>query len=115
FGTAAAPPPETTLAAMAEAGFSITHLYGLTETYGPSVVNDWNPDWDSLPAGDRAARQARQGVRYLSLDDLAVLDPATLQPVPADGATLGEVMFRGNLVMKGYLKNPVATAEAFAG
>ncbi|QRZ14350.1 acyl-CoA synthetase (plasmid) [Paracoccus methylovorus] len=115
FNTAAAPPPETVLRAMADAGFSVTHLYGLTETYGPAVVNEWNPAWDVLPAPEQAARKARQGVRYLSLDDLAVMDPETMQPVPADGQTLGEVMFRGNAVMKGYLKNPEATAAAFAG
>ncbi len=115
FNTAAAPPPETVLHAMADAGFDVTHVYGLTETYGPAVVNEWNDSWNELPPNERAARKARQGVRYLSLDDLAVLDPKTMQPVPADGQTLGEVMFRGNAVMKGYLKNPAATADAFAG
>ncbi|SIP95486.1 fatty-acyl-CoA synthase [Paracoccus thiocyanatus] len=115
FNTAAAPPPETVLRAMAEAGFGVTHLYGLTETYGPAVVNEWNPGWDALPGPEQAARKARQGVRYLSLDELAVMDPETMQPVPADGKTLGEVMFRGNVVMKGYLKNADATASAFAG
>ena len=115
FNTAAAPPPEAVLQAMAQAGFHVQHLYCLTETYGPTVVNEWNRDWDTLPAADQAARKARQGVRYLSLSDLAVLDPETMQPVPPDGETLGEVMFRGNVVMKGYLKNPKATAEAFAG
>ncbi|MFV0302391.1 MAG: acyl-CoA synthetase [Paracoccus sp. (in: a-proteobacteria)] len=115
FNTAAAPPPESVLQAMAEAGFSVTHVYGLTETYGPAVVNDWNAAWDALPAAERAALKARQGVRYLSLDDLTVMDPETMQPVPADGRTLGEVMFRGNAVMKGYLKNPEATAASFAG
>jgi fatty-acyl-CoA synthase len=79
------------------------------------VVNEWHTAWDDLPGPERAARKARQGVRYPGLEDLAVLDPATMQPVPADGATLGEVMFRGNLVMKGYLKNEPATEEAFAG
>ncbi|MGC1575402.1 MAG: acyl-CoA synthetase [Beijerinckiaceae bacterium] len=115
FFTAAAPPPEAVLAAMQEAGFEVTHLYGLTETYGPAVVNDWQSDWDSLPAAEQAAKKARQGVRYGALDALAVMDPATLTPVPADGETIGEVMFRGNVVMKGYLKNEAATAEAFAG
>jgi fatty-acyl-CoA synthase len=115
FFTAAAPPPEAVLAAMQEAGFEVTHLYGLTETYGPAVVNDWQSDWDSLPAAEQAAKKARQGVRYGALDALAVMDPETLTPVPADGETIGEVMFRGNVVMKGYLKNEAATAEAFAG
>ena len=115
FFTAAAPPPEAVLAAMKEAGFNVTHLYGLTEVYGPAVVNDWKREWDARPATEQAALKARQGVRYVALEDLAVLDPQTMQPVPADGETLGEVMFRGNVVMKGYLKNPAATAEAFAG
>jgi fatty-acyl-CoA synthase len=115
FFTAAAPPPEAVLAAMAEAGFNVTHLYGLTETYGPAVVNDWNAGWDSLPSADRAARKARQGVRYAALEALSIRDHETLEPVPADGRTLGEVMFRGNVVMKGYLKNRKATEEAFRG
>ena len=115
FFTAAAPPPEAVLAAMKEAGFNVTHLYGLTEVYGPAVVNDWKREWDDRPAAEQAALKARQGVRYVALEDLAVLDPQTMQPVPADGETLGEVMFRGNVVMKGYLKNPEATAEAFSG
>jgi fatty-acyl-CoA synthase len=115
FFTAAAPPPAAVLAAMREAGFDVTHVYGLTEVYGPAVVNEWHRDWDALPPGDYAARKARQGVRYPVLEALDVLDPETLEPVPADGETLGEVMFRGNVVMKGYLKNPAATAKAFAG
>jgi fatty-acyl-CoA synthase len=115
FITAAAPPPEAILAAMAEAGFNVTHVYGLTETYGPAVVNEWDDSWDALDRGARAAKKARQGVRYHALDALTVLDPETMEPVPADGETLGEVMFRGNIVMKGYLKNPKATKEAFAG
>jgi len=115
FFTAAAPPPESVLAAMKERGFNVTHIYGLTETYGPSVVNDWNRDWDSLDASSYAAKKARQGVRYVTLEGLDVLDPQTLEPVPADGATMGEVMMRGNVVMKGYLKNPDATQKAFAG
>jgi fatty-acyl-CoA synthase len=115
FLTAAAPPPEAVLAAMADAGFNVTHIYGLTETYGPAVVNEWKPEWDALPGPERATRKARQGVRYLPLEQLAVLDPETMEPVPCDGETMGEVMFRGNVVMKGYLKNPAASAAAFAG
>ncbi len=115
FFTAAAPPPETVLAQMAQAGFGVTHLYGLTETYGPAVVNDWHDAWNSLPAPQQARLKARQGVRYLPLEELDVLDPDTLQPVPRDGATMGEVMFRGNVVMKGYFRNPAATEKALAG
>ena len=115
FFTAAAPPPEAVLAAMREAGFNVTHLYGLTEVYGPSVVNEWNDDWNQLSAPEQAMKKARQGVRYPVLEALDVLDPDTMQPVPADGETLGEVMFRGNVVMKGYLKNPKSTQAAFAG
>jgi fatty-acyl-CoA synthase len=115
FFTAAAPPPEAVLAAMKEAGFNVTHLYGLTETYGPAVVNDWQSRWNDLPAAEQAAKKARQGVRYGALDALSVINPETMRPVPADGQTMGEVMFRGNVVMKGYLKNEAATAEAFAG
>ncbi|WP_342343801.1 acyl-CoA synthetase [Chthonobacter albigriseus] len=115
FLTAAAPPPEAVLSAMNAAGFAVTHLYGLTETYGPAVVNDWNSDWDALSGSEWAAKKARQGVRYLMLDALDVIDPETMQPVPADGTTIGEVMFRGNVVMKGYLKNRKATREAFEG
>ena len=115
FFTAAAPPPEAVLAAMREAGFNVTHLYGLTEVYGPAVTNEWNSDWDSLPPAEQAMKKARQGVRYPVLEALDVLDPDTMQPVPADGETLGEVMFRGNVVMKGYLKNAKSTEAAFAG
>jgi fatty-acyl-CoA synthase len=100
---------------MAEAGFNVTHLYGLTETYGPAVVNDWKRVWNDLPGPEQATMKARQGVRYLPLEALSVMDPETMQPVPSDGETMGEVMFRGNVVMKGYLKNPRASAEAFAG
>ncbi len=115
FFTAAAPPPETLLADMKTAGFDVTHLYGLTETYGPAVVNDWHADWSDLPAAAQAKLKSRQGVRYLPLEGLAVLDPETMRPVPRDGTTMGEVMFRGNVVMKGYFRNPKATQEAFAG
>jgi fatty-acyl-CoA synthase len=115
FFTAAAPPPEAVLAAMKAAGFNVTHLYGLTETYGPSVVNDWQTQWDALPAADQAKKKARQGVRYLVLEGLDVFDPQTMQSVPADGETMGEVMMRGNVVMKGYLKDKAATDKAFVG
>ncbi len=115
FYTAAAPPPEATLAGMAAAGFNVTHLYGLTEVYGPAVINDWNAEWDALPPTEQAAKKARQGVRYLALEGLDVMDPETMIPVPADGETMGEVMFRGNVVMKGYLRNEAATQKALAG
>tara|TARA_R110000751_G_scaffold234229_3_gene335459 strand:- start:83771 stop:85480 length:1710 start_codon:yes stop_codon:yes gene_type:complete len=115
FNTAAAPPPETVLAGMAEAGFEVVHLYGLTETYGPAVVNEWNRDWDRLDPHNRIALKARQGVRYNALEGLSIRDPETMEPVPDDGETIGEVMFRGNIVMKGYLKNLEASSEAFAG
>jgi fatty-acyl-CoA synthase len=115
FNTAAAPPPESVLAGMADAGFEVTHLYGLTETYGPACLNDWKAEWSKLEGPARAAMKARQGVRYAALEDLAVIDPETMEKVPADGETMGEVMFRGNIVMKGYLKNRQATDEAFAG
>jgi fatty-acyl-CoA synthase len=113
FTTAAAPPPEIVLKRMAEAGFNVTHVYGLTETYGPAVVNDWHPAWDALEPSARAAKKARQGVSYIPLEQLTVMDPETMMRVPADGETLGEVMFRGNIVMKGYLKNRQASEEAF--
>ena len=115
FITAAAPPPEAVLAAMKAAGFNVTHVYGLTEVYGPASVNDWHREWDALSAAEQAAKKARQGVRYPVLEALDVLDPKSMQPVPRDGETLGEVMFRGNVVMKGYLKNKASTDAAFAG
>ena len=115
FATAAAPPPEAVLAAMKSAGFNVTHVYGLTECYGPAVVNDWHDDWDKLTGAEQAALKSRQGVRYPVLEALDVLDPDTLQPVPRDGASMGEVMMRGNVVMKGYLKNKSASDKAFAG
>lgn len=115
FFTAAAPPPEKLLADMKTAGFDVTHLYGLTETYGPAVVNDWHADWSDLPPAEQARLKSRQGVRYLPLEGLDVLDPETMQPVPRDGTTMGEVMFRGNVVMKGYFRNAKSTEEAFAG
>ena len=115
FFTAAAPPPEAVLAAMKEAGFNVTHVYGLTETYGPATTNEWHAAWDRLPSAEQAAKKARQGVRYVPLQGLDVLDPDTMVPVPHDGETIGEVMFQGNVVMKGYLKNKVATETAFEG
>jgi len=115
FNHAAAPPPESVMARMNEAGFALTHLYGLTETYGPATLNEWHSAWDDLPKPAKDARRSRQGVRYPALEALTVMDPVTMTRVPADGETIGEVMFRGNIVMKGYLKNPEATAEAFEG
>ncbi|WP_288903051.1 acyl-CoA synthetase [uncultured Sneathiella sp.] len=113
FMVAAAPPPATVLAEMDSMGFDVTHVYGLTETYGPSVLCDWNSDWNTKPVEDRAALKARQGVRYHALAGLEVMDPETMTPVPRDGATMGEVMLRGNLIMKGYLKNPKTTQASF--
>ena len=110
--TAGAPPPAALLESMQEIGFDVTHVYGLTETYGPAVVCDWHEEWNALGAVEQAERKSRQGVRYPVLQDLTVMDPATMTEVPADGETMGEVMFRGNIVMKGYLKNPTATEEA---
>ena len=115
FRTAAAPPPESVLAAMGDAGFDVTHLYGLTEVYGPAVINEWKGEWDALPIGEQAALKARQGVNYQALEGIDVMDPETMTPVPRDGETIGEIMLKGNVVMKGYLKNPAATREAFAG
>jgi fatty-acyl-CoA synthase len=115
FVTAAAPPPEAVLAAMRAAGFNVTHVYGLTETYGPASINEWHREWDALPAPEQAAKKARQGVRYPVLQGLDVLDPDTMQPVIRDGETIGEVVFRGNVVMRGYLKNKATTEKAFAG
>ena len=115
FVHAAAPPPEAVLMAMLNAGFSLTHVYGLTETYGPATVNEWDSEWDELPDEQIGAKRVRQGVSYAALEHLTVLDPNTLEQVPADGSTLGEVMFRGNIVMKGYFKNPTETEKAFAG
>src|SRR6266404_4670440 len=113
--TAGAAPPAAVIEGMENLGFRITHVYGLTEVYGPAVVCAWHDEWDELPAAERARLKARQGVTYPVLDGLMVADPASLAPVPADGATMGEIFMRGNIVMKGYLKNPRATEEAFAG
>ncbi len=115
FNHAAAPPPQSVIMNMLAAGFDLTHLYGLTETYGPATINEWNPAWNELSSEEIGGKRIRQGVRYVALEDLTVMNPETMAVVPADGETLGEVMFRGNIVMKGYLKNPKATEEAFAG
>ncbi len=113
--TAAAPPPASILQAMEDRGFHMTHVYGLTETYGPAVMCAWKSEWDSLTADKRAELKSRQGVRYQVLENLDVLDPETMRPVPRDGSTVGEIMFGGNIVMKGYFKNPEETQRAFAG
>ncbi len=113
--TAAAPPPAAVIARIEAAGFHVTHVYGLTEVYGPATVCAWHDDWDALPLQEKAALKARQGVAYPTLDGLMVADSKTLEPVPPDGQTMGEVFMRGNTVMKGYLANPQATEEAFAG
>ena len=113
--TAGAAPPPAVLEAMARLNFNVTHTYGLTEVYGPAVVCSWHDDWDQLPKREQSQLKARQGVRYPMLEELVVADPETMEPVPRDGKTIGEIMFRGNIVMKGYLKNPEATAQAFAG
>ena len=112
--TAASAPPAAVLEKMDRLGIEVTHVYGLTEVYGPAVVCEPQADWAALEPKARAEKLARQGVRYPVLEGLAVLDPETMSPVPADGTTLGEVMFRGHVVMKGYLKNPSATEAAFA-
>ncbi len=113
--TAASPPPPAVIEAMEKIGFHITHVYGLTECYGPAVVCAWHEEWDGLPTDEQAALKSRQGVRYPVLESLSVMDPETMAATPRDGETIGEVMMRGNIVMKGYLKNPAATEEAFAG
>jgi fatty-acyl-CoA synthase len=113
--TAGAAPPAAVIEGMEAKGFHITHVYGLTETYGPSTVCAWHDEWDARDNEERARLKSRQGVNYPVLDGLMVANPDTLAPVPWDGATMGEVFMRGNIVMKGYLKNPRATEEAFAG
>ncbi|PKQ06779.1 MAG: acyl-CoA synthetase [Alphaproteobacteria bacterium HGW-Alphaproteobacteria-11] len=115
YFAAAAPPPAATIRKLEAEGFNVIHVYGLTETYGPAVVNAWHDEWDLLETDKRAEVKARQGVNYVVLEGISVRDPETMEEVPRDGATMGEVMFRGNVTMKGYLKNPKATTEAFAG
>ena len=112
---AGAAPPSAMISSMEQIGFELTHVYGLTETYGPATVCAKHPEWDELPLEQRVERNGRQGVRYPLQEAVTVLDPETMAPVPRDGAMVGEVMFRGNIVMKGYFKNPQATVEAFDG
>ena len=112
--TGGAAPPSQVIAELENMGFKVLHLYGLTETYGPATVCEWQDAWEELDLGRRASNMARQGVRYLTLEEVAVIDPESMQPAPWDGETMGELMVRGNTVMRGYLKNPDATAEAFA-
>ncbi|KAE8734243.1 Acetate/butyrate--CoA ligase AAE7, peroxisomal [Hibiscus syriacus] len=112
--TAGAAPPPAVLFGMSQRGFRVTHTYGLSETYGPSTVCAWKPEWDSLPPESQARLNARQGVRYIGLESLEVISTQTGHPVPGDGKTIGEIVMRGNLVMKGYLKNPKANEETFA-
>jgi len=113
--TAASAPPPAVLEAMEKLNFKVTHAYGLTEVYGPAVVCAWHEEWDELAISEQAELKSRQGVRYPMLEKLVVADPDTLEPVPHDGETIGEIMFKGNIVMKGYLKNPEATKQAFEG
>jgi fatty-acyl-CoA synthase len=113
--TAGAAPPAAVIEGMEAMGVDITHVYGLTETYGPCMVSAWRPEWDALPIAEKAARKARQGVTYEVQEAVMVADPATMEPVPADGETMGEIFFRGNITMKGYLKNPTTTEKSFAG
>jgi fatty-acyl-CoA synthase len=115
IATGGAAPPSAVIARMEEMGFAVTHLYGLTESFGPATVCMWQPELDTMALPEKSAFMARQGVNTPMMEDAAVLDPSTMQPVPADGATIGELMLRGNTVMMGYLKNPAATQEAFAG
>jgi len=112
---AAAPPPAAVIEGMGKIGFDITHVYGLTETYGPAAVCAKHPEWSELPLEEQVRKNGRQGVAYLLEEGMAVMDPETMKPVPWDGETMGEIMFRGNITMKGYLKNPAASAEAFRG
>lgn len=113
--TAASAPPAAVLERMAARGVDVTHVYGLTEVYGPAMVCAWNPDWNALDMEDQATLKARQGVTYAVQEAMMVADPETMEPVRPDGEMMGEIMMRGNITMKGYLKNPKTTAKAFEG
>jgi fatty-acyl-CoA synthase len=113
--TAGAAPPAAVIEKMQKLGFQVTHVYGLTEVYGPVTVCAWHDEWDSLPIAEQAVYKSRQGVAYVTLESLMVADPGTLDPVRKDGVAMGEIFMRGNTVMSGYLKNPKATREAFEG
>jgi fatty-acyl-CoA synthase len=112
---AAAAPPAAMIEGMEKLGFDLTHVYGLTEVYGPATVCAKHEEWNAVDIGERTRLNGRQGVRYLMEEGLSVMNPETMQPVAADGETMGEIMFRGNITMKGYLKNPASTQKAFAG
>ncbi|MBG05923.1 MAG: acyl-CoA synthetase [Rhodospirillaceae bacterium] len=115
IATGGAAPPSAVIEGMEKMGFRVTHLYGMTESYGPSTLCAWQSDWDDLEGDARAAVMARQGVNYVTLEDQTVMDSETMQPVPADGETIGELMLRGNTVMRGYLKNPKTTNDTLSG
>ncbi|KAK9227889.1 hypothetical protein WN944_020833 [Citrus x changshan-huyou] len=115
IATGGSPPPPQILSKMEELGFDVTHLYGLTETYGPATYCTWQPEWNSLPVAERSRIKSRQGMHHLALEDVDIRDPVTMESVPADAKTIGEIMFRGHTVMSGYLKDLKATEEAFRG
>jgi fatty-acyl-CoA synthase len=115
IATGGAAPPSSVIENMESQGFKVLHLYGLTESYGPATICEWQESWDDLDARGKAGRMARQGVNCVTLEEATVIDPDTMSPVPRDGETIGELMLRGNTLMRGYLKNPDATSKAFAG
>lgn len=113
--TGGSPPPATILSKIEELGFHVSHLYGLTETYGPGTLCSWKPEWDELPLEEQVKLKARQGVKLFTFEEVDVKDPITMESVKCDGTSMGEVMFRGNTVMSGYFKDSKATSEAFNG